>query len=77
MNLTRALDRVDIPVLLISGWHDLFLEQTLEQYAHLRGRGVDVALTVGPWGHIAVGAGARDRRDQRHVRMVRGARRGT
>ncbi len=57
MNLTRALDRVDIPVLLISGWHDLFLEQTLEQYAHLRARGVHVAMTVGPWGHIAVGAG--------------------
>ncbi len=58
MNLTRALDRVEVPVLLISGWHDLFLEQTLEQYAHLQGRGVDVALTVGPWSHIAVGAGA-------------------
>ena len=57
MNLTRALDRVEVPVLLISGWHDLFLEQTLEQYAHLQGRGVDVALTVGPWSHIAVGAG--------------------
>jgi putative CocE/NonD family hydrolase len=58
MNLTRALDRVEIPVLLISGWRDLFMEQTLEQYAHLRGRDVDVALTVGPWGHVAVGAGA-------------------
>ncbi len=58
MNLTRALDLVDVPVLLLSGWHDLFLEQTLEQYAHLRGRGVDVAMTVGPWSHVAVGAGA-------------------
>jgi uncharacterized protein len=57
MDLARALDRVDIPVLLISGWHDLFLEQTLEQYASLRERGVDVAMTVGPWGHISVGAG--------------------
>jgi putative CocE/NonD family hydrolase len=58
MNLTRALDRVDVPVLLISGWYDLFLDQTLEQYAHLRHRGIDVAMTVGPWSHIAVGAGA-------------------
>ena len=58
MNVTRALDRVDVPVLLLSGWHDLFLEQTLEQYAHLRGRGVEVAMTVGPWSHVAVGAGA-------------------
>jgi uncharacterized protein len=46
-----ALDRVTVPVLLISGWQDLFARQTLEQYAHLRNRGVDVALTVGPWTH--------------------------
>ena len=48
---TEALDRVQIPVLLISGWQDLFLEQTLAQYRHLRHRGVTVALTVGPWAH--------------------------
>jgi uncharacterized protein len=46
-----ALDRVQVPVLLLSGWQDLFLPQTLEQYAHLRDRGVDVALTMGPWSH--------------------------
>ncbi|MBI3226201.1 MAG: CocE/NonD family hydrolase [Mycolicibacterium cosmeticum] len=48
---TEALDRVDVPVLLISGWQDLFLDQTLHQYSHLRGRGVDTALTVGSWTH--------------------------
>ncbi len=48
---TEALDRVDIPVLLISGWQDLFLDQTLDQYRHLRTRGVDTALTVGSWTH--------------------------
>jgi putative CocE/NonD family hydrolase len=52
MRLHEALDRVQVPVLLLSGWQDLFLEQTLDQYAHLRGRGVDVALTVGPWTHV-------------------------
>jgi putative CocE/NonD family hydrolase len=46
-----ALDRVQIPLLLIGGWQDLLLEQTLAPYRHLRGRGVDVALTVGPWTH--------------------------
>lgn len=46
-----ALDKVRVPVLLLSGWQDLFLEQTLTQYRRLRGRGVDVALTVGPWNH--------------------------
>lgn len=46
-----ALDRVSVPVLLISGWQDLFLPQTLEQYRRLRSRGVHVALTIGPWTH--------------------------
>ena len=52
--LGAALDRVSVPVLLISGWQDLFLEQTLAQYRHLRGRGVDVALTVGKWTHTQI-----------------------
>jgi uncharacterized protein len=49
-----ALDRVQAPVLLIGGWQDIFLQQTLQQYAHLRRRGADVALTVGPWTHAQV-----------------------
>ncbi|GAB1642830.1 CocE/NonD family hydrolase [Krasilnikovia sp. MM14-A1259] len=49
---TAALGRVDVPVLLVGGWQDMFLDQTLEQYRVLRGRGVDVALTVGPWTHV-------------------------
>ncbi|MBB3752220.1 hypothetical protein FHT44_004732 [Mycolicibacterium sp. BK634] len=51
MRMNSALDRSDVPVLLLSGWQDLFLEQTLEQYRRLRNRGVDVAMTVGPWTH--------------------------
>jgi putative CocE/NonD family hydrolase len=46
-----ALDRVSVPVLLLGGWQDIFLEQTIEQYTRLHERGVDVALTVGPWTH--------------------------
>lgn len=49
--VTEALDRVDIPVLLISGWQDLFLDQTLDQYRRLRERSVPTALTVGSWTH--------------------------
>ncbi|WP_328461918.1 CocE/NonD family hydrolase [Actinoplanes sp. NBC_00393] len=49
-----ALQRSTVPVLLIGGWQDLFLDQTLEQYAALEARGVDVALTVGPWTHFQV-----------------------
>jgi putative CocE/NonD family hydrolase len=52
MQLGAALDRVRVPVLLLGGWQDLFLRQTLEQYAHLHRRGLDVALTVGPWTHV-------------------------
>ena len=58
MNLGAALDRAEIPILLITGWQDIFLDQTLEQYRRLHERGVDVAATIGPWSHIAVGAGA-------------------
>ncbi|AEV76133.1 putative hydrolase, CocE/NonD family [Mycolicibacterium rhodesiae NBB3] len=53
-NIRDALKRTDIPVLLIGGWQDLFLEQTLAQYSALKERGVDVATTVGSWTHTQV-----------------------
>lgn len=49
--LTRALATSRVPVLLIGGWNDLFLEQTVQQFRALRDRGVDVAMTLGPWTH--------------------------
>ncbi len=52
---TGALDRSTVPTLLVGGWQDLFLEQTVAQYRALAARGVDVALTIGPWTHLAVG----------------------
>lgn len=51
LRATEALDRVEVPVLLFGGWQDLFLDQTLAQYRHLRDRGVPVGLTVGAWTH--------------------------
>lgn len=51
MRMTHALDRCTVPVLLISGWQDIFIDQTITQYQYLHRRGVDVALTVGPWTH--------------------------
>ncbi|WP_264042207.1 CocE/NonD family hydrolase [Mycolicibacterium hodleri] len=54
LRLTDALDRVDVPVLLFGGWQDLFLDQTLAQFARLRDRGVTTALTVGSWTHTQV-----------------------
>ena len=51
LRMTEALRRCDIPVLLVGGWQDVFVDQTLTQYRELRDRGVDVAMTVGPWTH--------------------------
>lgn len=51
MRFNRALDSVRVPVLLLGGWQDIFVKQTLQQYQQLRDRGVDVALTIGPWTH--------------------------
>jgi len=56
-----ALERVTVPTLLISGFYDLFAEQTMQQYQALRRRGVQAALTVGPWSHITVDGGTATR----------------
>ncbi len=47
-----ALERIKAPVLLVGGWHDLFIEQTLEQYRTLADRGVPTRMVVGPWAHL-------------------------
>jgi putative CocE/NonD family hydrolase len=52
-----ALDLVTVPTLLISGFHDFFVEQTLQQYQALRSRGVPAALTIGPWTHMTIDGG--------------------
>ncbi|MDH6193409.1 putative CocE/NonD family hydrolase [Mycobacterium frederiksbergense] len=51
LRFDEALQHAEVPILLLSGWQDLFLDQTLEQYEQLHRRGVPVALTVGPWTH--------------------------
>jgi hypothetical protein len=60
---TEALQRVATPTLLVGGWQDIFLWQTVRQYETLRARGVEVALTLGPWthaGHVLKGSGVID-----------------
>ena len=52
MRMGRAMDNVNVPVLLLEGWQDQFVAQMLEEYEHLRRRGVDVGLTIGPWTHV-------------------------
>ena len=52
MRLDQALERVEVPVLLLEGWQDPFLDQMVYQYQRLRSRGVEVGLTIGPWTHV-------------------------
>jgi uncharacterized protein len=51
---SAALQRVTVPTLLVGGFHDMFLDQTIEQYQVLRSRGVEAAMTLGPWTHFTV-----------------------
>jgi putative CocE/NonD family hydrolase len=55
MNFSEALERADIPILLCSGWYDMFAVQTMEQYMRLSERKTNVAITVGPWNHMQLG----------------------
>jgi uncharacterized protein len=62
-NFTDAVQRVQAPTLLVGGWQDIFAGQTVEEYEALRSRGIDVALTLGPWthaGHVLRGSAVID-----------------
>ncbi len=47
-----ALERISVPTLLIGGWQDLFLEQTIEQFGALAERGVPTRMLIGAWTHL-------------------------
>lgn len=62
-DFTDALQRLQTPTLLIGGWQDIFIGQTVEEYETLRSRGIDVALTLGRWthaGHLLKGSAVID-----------------
>ncbi|MFG2141024.1 CocE/NonD family hydrolase [Streptomyces sp. NPDC048650] len=46
-----AAERLTVPTSLVTGWHDVALDQTLQQYGRLRRAGCETALLVGPWTH--------------------------
>ncbi|WP_433608628.1 CocE/NonD family hydrolase [Dactylosporangium sp. CA-139114] len=52
---THRLPRVNAPVLMIGGWHDIFLPWQLADYTALRAAGQQPYLTVGPWHHGSAG----------------------
>ena len=52
-----ALERANVPILLVTGWYDILLRTVVEQYSRLAERGCNVALTIGPWTHIGAQRG--------------------
>jgi uncharacterized protein len=52
-DVTELVGRVDIPVLNTGGWFDIFLQGTLDNFAHGNS---DARLIIGPWSHLNWGA---------------------
>ncbi|KXJ87508.1 galactose-binding domain-like protein [Microdochium bolleyi] len=51
---TEVLGMVEgVAVLIVAGWADTFLDQSMTQYRELSRRGQTVGLTIGPWGHMS------------------------
>ncbi|MFD7078858.1 CocE/NonD family hydrolase [Streptomyces sp. NPDC059918] len=50
-SLAESADGLRVPTALITGWHDVLLDQTFGQYDRLRRGGCDTSLLVGPWTH--------------------------
>ncbi|MGD0239950.1 MAG: CocE/NonD family hydrolase [Streptosporangiaceae bacterium] len=53
-DLTSATANLAVPVSLVTGWDDVMLDQTLEQYRRLKEAGGEVRLVVGPWTHTSI-----------------------
>jgi hypothetical protein len=52
-----AIDKLTMPVSMLTGWHDLFLPWMLRDYAVLVAAGNAPELTIGPWSHASTGHG--------------------
>src|SRR5207245_2787719 len=53
-DLRANITRPQAPVLLVSGWWDLHLDQTLDLRARLEAAGRSPHLLVGPWTHTSM-----------------------
>jgi uncharacterized protein len=45
-------EKVTVPTLHTAGWHDIFLQGSLDNFAAMAGLGRDARLVVGPWTHL-------------------------
>lgn len=55
VDFREEVQHLDMPIQLISGWYDIFLDGLLDDYAALVAAGRQPYLTIGPWQHQAVG----------------------
>ncbi|WES63288.1 CocE/NonD family hydrolase [Microbacter sp. GSS18] len=55
---TASVPDVTAPVLMITGWYDIFLPWQLRSYRQLVEAGNPPRLTLGPWGHVSPGRDA-------------------
>jgi uncharacterized protein len=62
----HRVSEVDIPVLMVGGWYDIFLPWQLRDYATLRAAGARPYLTVGPWTHGSFGMARQSLREAVH-----------
>ncbi|GAA2490245.1 CocE/NonD family hydrolase [Streptomyces gobitricini] len=46
---------INVPVLNLTGWYDIFLAGALENFRGIREQGVETRLVVGPWSHCVTG----------------------
>ncbi len=56
-NHTASVADVSVPVLMVTGWYDIFLPWQLRTYAQLVEAGNQPRLTIGAWGHTSPGMG--------------------
>ncbi|MCC6605146.1 MAG: CocE/NonD family hydrolase [Anaerolineae bacterium] len=52
VDLRRKVPEVAVPLHLVAGWYDIFLQGQLADYAALRAAGHTPYLTIGPWTHM-------------------------
>lgn len=60
---TASVPDVTAPVLMVTGWYDIFLPWQLRNYRQLVEVGNPPRLTVGPWGHLSRGKAGPAHRD--------------
>ena len=51
VDYSQSLQDVDVPVGMVGGWYDLFLNAQLQDYRRLREAGKQPYLLIGPWYH--------------------------